>query len=162
MEDSGTIIETKMEVNYCLWYHLYHIASVAQLSKAPTFPKLCGAKDNTVSLHTSILVCVQVHEPHPQGDVGKGLLVMLDHWGSPFFTPKAKKQIHTTNRFPLAAAFKGLKKDMAIQRWIVLNAEVENNDRPKMKYKYLAIRLSEKVAKYEDEQDKLKYLRAVA
>ena len=57
---------------------------------------------------------------------------------------------------------RGLKKDMAIQRLIVLNAEVENNDRPKMKYKNLAVRLSEKVAKYKDEQDKLKYLRAVA
>ncbi len=32
----------------------------------------------------------------------------------------------------------GLKKDMAIQRLIVLNAEVENNDRPKMKYKNFA------------------------
>ena len=57
---------------------------------------------------------------------------------------------------------RGLKKDMAIQRLIVLNAEVENNDRPKMKYKNLAVGLSEKVAKYIDEQDKLKYLRAVA
>ncbi len=60
------------------------------------------------------------------------------------------------------AAFRGLKKDMAIQRWIVLNTEVENNDRPKMKYNNLAIRPSEKVAKYEDVQDKLKYLKAVA
>ena len=51
---------------------------------------------------------------------------------------------------------------MTIQRLIVLNAEVENNDRPKMKYKNLAIRLSEKVAKYKDEQDKLIYLKAVA
>ncbi len=57
---------------------------------------------------------------------------------------------------------RGLKKDMAIQRLIVLNAEVEHNDRPKMKYKNLAVRLSEKVAKYEDEQDKLIYLRGVA
>ena len=55
-----------------------------------------------------------------------------------------------------------LKKDMAIQRLIVLTAKVENNDRPKIKYQNLAVRLSEKVAKYEDEQDKLKYLRAVA
>ncbi len=55
---------------------------------------------------------------------------------------------------------RGLKKDMAIQRMIVLNAEVENNDRPKMKYKNLAVRLSEKVTKYEDEQDKIDKLPA--
>ncbi len=51
---------------------------------------------------------------------------------------------------------------MAIQRLIVLNAEVENNDRPKMKYQMLANRLSEKVSKYQDEEDKLKFLRAIA
>ncbi len=98
---------------------------------------------------------------------------MMGHWGSRFFSPKAKKQIRTTDSAWSAPIFlfshpsilnmiRGLKKDMAIQRLMVLNAEVENNDRPKMKYKNLAVRLSEKVAKYEDEQDKLKYLKAVA
>ncbi len=75
---------------------LNHIALLAQLSKAPTFPKLCGAKDNTASLHTHLWA--SVHETHPQGDVRKGLLVMLGHWGSPFFTSNAKEQICTTYR----------------------------------------------------------------
>ncbi len=38
--------DCEMEVNYCFWCHLYHIASVAQLSKAPTFPKSSGAKES--------------------------------------------------------------------------------------------------------------------
>ena len=51
---------------------------------------------------------------------------------------------------------------MAIQRLTVVNAEVANNDRPKDKYKVLADRLREKVSRFEDENDKLKYLRAFA
>ncbi len=43
-----------------------------------------------------------------------------------------------------------------------MNAEVANNDRPKAKYKVLVDRLSEKVSRFEDENDKMKYLRAVA
>ncbi len=58
--------------------------------------------------------------------------------------------------------FRGLKKDMSIQRLIVLNAAIEHNDRPKLKYQELAQRLSDKVSKYQDELDKLKFLRAVA
>ena len=58
--------------------------------------------------------------------------------------------------------FRGLKKDMSIQRLIVLNAAIEHNDRPKLKYQELAQRLSDKVSKYQDEHDKLKFLRAVA
>ncbi len=46
-------------------------------------------------------------------------------------------------------------KDMAIKRLIELNAEVENNDRINMKYKNLAVRLSEKVAKYEKNKTSL-------
>ena len=51
---------------------------------------------------------------------------------------------------------------MSIQRLIVLNAAIEHNDRPKLKYQELAQRLSDKVSKYQDEHDKLKFLRAVA
>jgi hypothetical protein len=58
--------------------------------------------------------------------------------------------------------FCGLQKDMAIQKLTLMNAETANNDRPKMKYKRLAERLSAKVRNYPEQEDKLKYLRAVA
>ena len=51
---------------------------------------------------------------------------------------------------------------MAIQRLTVVNAEVANNDRPKAKHKVLADRLREKVSRFDNENDKMKYLGAVA
>ncbi len=56
---------------------------------------------------------------------------------------------------------RGLKKDMSIHRLTVMQAQIENNDAPK-KYKTLAEKLCQKVNKYEEEQDKLKSLWAVA
>ncbi len=59
--------------------------------------------------------------------------------------------------------FRGLKmKDIAIQRLTVMNADIEHNDMPTLKYQELAQRLSQKVSRCEEEHDKLKYLRAVA
>ncbi len=57
---------------------------------------------------------------------------------------------------------RGLKKDMSIHRLTVMQAQIDNNDAPKKKYKTLVEKLCRKVNKYEEEQDKLKYLRAVA
>ncbi len=40
-----------------------------------------------------------------------------------------------------------MKKDIAIQRLIVMNADIEDNDMPKLKYQELAQRLSQKVSR---------------
>ncbi len=57
---------------------------------------------------------------------------------------------------------RGLKKDIAIQRLVVANDDVERRDGSRKKYALLAERLRAKVASYDDEQDKLKYLKAVS
>ena len=56
----------------------------------------------------------------------------------------------------------GLKKDIAIQRLVIISEETNNADKPKAKYTKLAERLSAKVYSYPAEPDKLKYLRAIA
>lgn len=56
----------------------------------------------------------------------------------------------------------GLRKDMAIQKKAWADAQVTNNPSQRKKYKVLAERLGDKVASYEEEDDKLRYLRAVA
>ncbi len=57
---------------------------------------------------------------------------------------------------------RGLKKDSAIQRLVVANDNVERPDNRRKKYAVLAERLGAKVQSYVTEEDKLKYLRAVA
>ena len=56
----------------------------------------------------------------------------------------------------------GLRKDMSVQKKIWADAQVANNPAQRRKYRVLAERLREKVANYEEEDDKLRYLRAVA
>lgn len=56
----------------------------------------------------------------------------------------------------------GLRRDIAVHRLTVQNAEVQNLERPRNKYVNLANRLAAKVAGYRNEEDKLRYLRAVA
>lgn len=58
--------------------------------------------------------------------------------------------------------FNGLKRDMAVHRLTMQNAEVQNLERPRNKYINLANRLAAKVSGYRNEADKLRYLRAVA
>ena len=58
--------------------------------------------------------------------------------------------------------FNGLKRDIAVHRLSVQNAEVQNIERPRNKYVSLSHRLAAKVENYEHEQDKLRYLRAIA
>jgi secreted Zn-dependent insulinase-like peptidase len=54
------------------------------------------------------------------------------------------------------------RKDMALHRLTLSNADVVNSDPSKSKYKRLAQRLSEKVSRYDEEQDKMKYLKSVS
>ena len=56
----------------------------------------------------------------------------------------------------------GLRRDIAVHRLTVQNAEVQNLEKPRNKYVNLANRLAAKVAGYRNEEDKLRYLRAVA
>ena len=56
----------------------------------------------------------------------------------------------------------GIQKDIAIQKLVITNNELANGDKPKMKYEKLAERLQSKVETYPDEDDKLKYIRAIA
>ena len=58
--------------------------------------------------------------------------------------------------------FRGLRKDIAIQKLVIIQANAAHADSPKPKYKKLAERLRRKVEKYPDELDKLKYLRAIS
>lgn len=58
--------------------------------------------------------------------------------------------------------FNGLKRDMAVHRLTMQNAEVQNLERPRNKYINLANKLAAKVSGYRNEADKLRYLRAVA
>ena len=57
---------------------------------------------------------------------------------------------------------RGLVKDVAIHRLVLAQARVENNPAPRGKYQTLAERLSRKVGSYNNELDKIAYLRAVA
>ena len=50
---------------------------------------------------------------------------------------------------------KTIKKNSAIQRLSGIVADVANQDLPKLKYRVLANRLSEKVSMYNNEPDKL-------
>ncbi len=72
------------------------------------------------------------------------------------------RALFLTSHPSMWALFCGLKKNMSIQILIAINAAIERNDRPKLKYQELAQRLSDKVSKYQDEHNKLKFLRAVA
>ena len=56
----------------------------------------------------------------------------------------------------------GIRKDMAIQRFIVLKNDTADGDRPKLQYQKLAERLQAKVQTYNTEENKLKYLRSIA
>jgi hypothetical protein len=56
----------------------------------------------------------------------------------------------------------GLKKDMAIQRFNILKQDTAHGEQPRAKYQALAIRLANKVSTYHDEEDKMKYLRAIS
>ena len=58
--------------------------------------------------------------------------------------------------------FRGLRKDIAIQKLVIIQANAAHADSPKPKYKKLAERLRRKVEKYPDELDKLKCLRAIS
>ena len=58
--------------------------------------------------------------------------------------------------------FRGLRKDIAIQKLVIIHDNADHADSPKPKYKKLAERLRRKVEKYPDELDKLKYLRAIS
>ena len=56
----------------------------------------------------------------------------------------------------------GLERDINIQRKVRMDNLVANNPPSSQRYVHLAMRLATKVANYENEQDKLSYLRAVA
>ena len=58
--------------------------------------------------------------------------------------------------------FRGINKDIAIQRLVIVNDDMANGRRPTKKYADLAQRLSVKVASFHEEVDKLKYLRYVS
>lgn len=58
--------------------------------------------------------------------------------------------------------FSGLQKDIAIHRLTVANSDVERNVLQKKKYIKIAEKLSQKVTRFSTEQDKLRYLRAIA
>ena len=58
--------------------------------------------------------------------------------------------------------FKGIMKDISIQKLVIINSDTANGDKPKAKYRLLAERLSVKVQLYTDDTDKLKYLRVIS
>ena len=51
---------------------------------------------------------------------------------------------------------------MNVHRLTLAQAEVENNPAPRGKYKVQAERLSARVARYDQDPDKMLYLRAIA
>ena len=57
---------------------------------------------------------------------------------------------------------KGLQKDISYYRLSSTNDNVQQNATPVNKYSRIMIRLAEKVQNYENEEDKLRYLRGVA
>jgi hypothetical protein len=56
----------------------------------------------------------------------------------------------------------GLKKDMAIQHFTILKQDAAHGEQPQAKYHSLAVCLANKVSSYHDEEDKMKYLRAIS
>ncbi len=56
----------------------------------------------------------------------------------------ALKSIFLASHPSVWAVIRGLKKDIAIQRLVVIEAQMENNDRPKIKYQVIAQRLCQK------------------
>ena len=54
-----------------------------------------------------------------------------------------------------------MRNDMAIQSLVLANAQVQNPQAKRPKYVQLASRLSEKVRGYDNEQDKMRFLRAI-
>ena len=58
--------------------------------------------------------------------------------------------------------FRGLKKDIAIQRLTVMNADIDHNDMPKLMYQEIAQRFRQKVSIYEEDDKKSTSIRAVA
>ena len=58
--------------------------------------------------------------------------------------------------------FRGIQKDIADNRLILQQANVANPDKQRSKYKIIATRLSDKIAEYDQADNKVKYLREVA
>ncbi|XP_050706630.1 uncharacterized protein LOC126992005 [Eriocheir sinensis] len=56
----------------------------------------------------------------------------------------------------------GIRKDIAVHRLTMQNAQAVNLERPRNRYVLLANRLAVKVRSYGEEADKLRYLRAIA
>ena len=56
----------------------------------------------------------------------------------------------------------GIRKDIAVHRLTMQNAQVVNLERSRNTYVLLANRLAVKVRSYGEEADKLRYLRAIA
>ena len=58
--------------------------------------------------------------------------------------------------------FDGLRKDIAIQKLVIVKSDTAGEERPKLQYTKLAERLQSKVEMYHQEEDKMKYLRSIA
>lgn len=56
----------------------------------------------------------------------------------------------------------GLQKDCAYRQNILIQARMQNNERMRSEYMQLANRLANKTRQYQEEEDKLSYLRAIA
>ena len=74
----------------------------------------------------------------------------------------ALKSLFTSSHPSVWTVLQKLQTDISCQKLQIIQGNTANEDQPKDKYKKLASRLRCKVEKYPEEQDKLRYLRAIS